>query len=71
MGHWWVIEPHCPYLVVVLDDLYDVGGVGGQLGGLGALDVLGQLVVDGQLILRHREDQVHALLTDLGRDLAH
>lgn len=58
------------YLVVLLDELYDVTGIASQLAGHRAWYDLTQVTVTRRLGSRHREYHVHSIVGHLRGELA-
>lgn len=59
----------CTHSVLLLDQIDHIGGIVREHGGRGALDVALELLVDGELVGGHGEDDVDGILLDLLVDL--
>lgn len=53
------------YIVLILDEVDDVGGIVAEYSGAGALDVFAELLVHADLFRDHREDHVDRVLLHL------
>ena len=59
------------HIVVLFNQVDNIGGVIGQFPSRGGLNDFSQLLVDGELVLGDSKNDAHRLRSELGRDLRH